>query len=248
MITRKNAAELAIMRDAGRLLAQILGELSALVTVGQTTMAFEGRAQKLLKEAGVTSPFQGHEGYPYATCISVNAEVVHGMPGERVLGAGDLVGIDLGVAKDGLMVDGAVTVAVAPVGEADTRLLRVAEEALVVGIEQVRAGGRVGDISAAVQRHVEAAGFSVVRALTGHGIGRSLHEEPSVPNFGRAGTGPELEEGMTICIEPMITAGGSEVVIRPGTWPVVTLDGSRAAHVEHTVAVTKDGPVILTEA
>lgn len=246
MITPKSTAELATMREAGRILTRILGELSGLAMAGKTTLAFEDKAQELLDGAGVTSPFQNYEGYPYATCISVNAEVVHGMPGERVLKAGDLVGIDLGVVKDGLMVDSAVTVAVGPPSEVDARLLRVAEEALALGIDQARAGGRVSDISEAVQRHVEAAGFSVVRALSGHGIGRSLHEEPSVPNFGRAGTGPRLEEGMTICIEPMITAGGPEVVIRPGEWPVVTLDGSHAAHVEHTVAVTKDGPMILT--
>jgi methionyl aminopeptidase len=251
VISIKTPGEVEIMAGAGKILAEILAELKRLIETAPALeeQVIENRAQELLSKFNVRSPFQGHEGYPFATCVSVNEEVVHGLPdGGASLKPGDLVGIDLGVVKDGLMVDAAITVPVGKPSAEDARLIRVAEEALELGIREARVGGATGDIGAAVQRHVEAAGFSVVRQLTGHGIGRSLHEEPSVANFGRVGEGPRLEAGMTICIEPMITAGGSEVTVTPGEWPVVTADGSRAAHVEHTVLVTADGPRILTEA
>jgi methionyl aminopeptidase len=237
------------MAGAGKILAEILEELKRLIETAPALeeQVIENRAQELLSKFNARSPFQGHEGYPFATCVSVNEEVVHGLPDRGAsLKPGDLVGIDLGVVKDGLMVDAAITVPVGKPSTEDARLIRVAQEALELGIREARVGGATGDIGAAVQRHVEAAGFSVVRQLTGHGIGRSLHEEPSVPNFGRVGEGPRLEAGMTICIEPMITAGGSEVTVTPGEWPVVTADGSRAAHVEHTVLITAEGPRVLT--
>lgn len=248
MPTRKSKSELAVMREAGRLLAGILAELAGLAEPGRITSEFEERAQALLKEREVTSPFQGYQGYPFATCLSVNEEVVHGMPGEHVLRDGDLVGIDLGLTQGGLMVDGAITAGVGEVSEESKGLMAVTKEALRIGVEQAKVGNYTGDIGSAIQRYVEGEGFSVIRSLTGHGIGRELHEPPDVPNFGKAGSGTRLEEGMTICIEPMVAVGNGETVIRPGEWPVRTKDGSHAAHFEHTVVVTKAGPMILTEA
>jgi len=195
---------------------------------------------------GARPAFKGYRGYPYSLCTSVNSEVVHGMPSERELKEGDIVSLDFGVLHDGYYGDAAVTVPVGEISPAARRLLRVTEEALYRGISAARAGNRIGDISAAIQGHVEAAGFSVVRDLVGHGIGKSLHEDPQVPNYGSSGRGIELKPGMVFAIEPMVNEGTYRVDVLRDGWTVVTADGKLSAHFEHSVAVTENGPVILS--
>lgn len=247
MIYSKTSEEIEKIRAAGKILALILDDLTGMVAPGIRTMQLEERAQELLKKNEVTSPFQGYEGYKHATCISVNEVVVHGVPGELIIGDGDIVGIDLGVTLGGWNSDSARSVVAGKASLADQRLLDVTKQSLAEGIKMAVIGNHVGDIGAKVQSVVEAAGFSVVRSLAGHGIGRELHEAPEVPNFGHAGEGEELKEGMVICIEPMVAAGNYEVVADYGEWPVRTADGSRSAHFEHTIAITKNGPDILTK-
>ena len=247
MIVCRSAAELERMRDAGRLVGEVLAELAALVAPGVTTAELDVVAEKRIAQAGATPAFKGYHGYPATICASINEEVIHGIPsGRRVLQEGDIVSIDVGASLDGYYGDSAITLPVGQVSEQAATLLRVTEEALYKAIERARPGGRVSDIGHAVQQHVEAYGFSVVREFVGHGIGQRMHEEPQVPNYGEPGRGPRLTEGMVLAIEPMVNAGRAAVKVLDDGWTAVTRDRSLSAHFEHTVAVTADGPRILT--
>ena len=247
MIVCRSAAELEKMRAAGRLVADVLTELGALVAPGVTTAALDAVAEERIRAAGAIPAFKGYHGYPATICASINDEVIHGIPsGRRILNEGDIVSIDVGASLDGYYGDHAVTVAVGPVSEEAAMLLRVTEESLYKAIERVRVGGRISDIGHAVQQHVEAYGLSVVREFVGHGIGQRMHEEPQVPNYGEPGRGPRLAEGMVLAIEPMVNAGKPAVKVLGDGWTAVTRDSSLSAHFEHTVAVTADGPWILT--
>lgn len=246
MIVRKSPREIERMAEAGAVVARTLELLREHIRPGISTRELDEIADEFIRSEGAVPTSKGYKGYPAAICISPNEMIVHGIPGRYRLREGDVVTCDVGVTLDGLIADSAVTF---PVGEIDAeaqRLLDVCQAALAAGIEQARVGNRVGDISHAVQEAVEEGGFSVVRALVGHGVGRSYHEEPQVPNFGPPGRGVQLVEGLTIAIEPMITAGSSQVVVADDGWSISTDDGSLSAHFEHTVAVTSDGPRILT--
>ena len=234
------------MRAANQLVAQILEELAAMVAPGVTTAQLDAAAEAKVRAAGAEPAFKGYRGYPATLCASVNEQVVHGIPSAKPLAAGDIVSLDMGVKLDGYYGDSAVTVPVGVVAEEVRTLLRVTQEALGQGIAQVKVGGRVSDIGHAIQAHVEAHGFSVVREFVGHGIGSSLHEEPQIANYGEPGRGPRLAEGMTLAIEPMVNMGRPAVKVLADGWTAVTKDGSLSAHFEHTVAVTKDGPLVLT--
>jgi methionyl aminopeptidase len=247
VIVCRSAAELAKMREAGRLVGEVLTELAALVAPGVTTSELDEVAERRIRRAGAIPAFKGYHGYPATICASINEEVIHGIPsGRRVLNEGDVISIDVGASLDGYYGDSAVTLAVGQVSEEAATLLRVTEESLYKAIERVRPGGRVSDIGNAVQQHVEAYGFSVVREFVGHGIGQRMHEEPQVPNYGEPGRGPRLTEGMVLAIEPMVNAGKPAVKVLADGWTAVTRDGSLSAHFEHTVAVTADAPWILT--
>ncbi len=246
MIIRKSAQEISKMAAAGRIVAETIAHVGEQLEVGITTGELDRIAEEHIRSNGGVPTSQGYRGYPAAICISPNDMVVHGIPGGYVVGEGDLITIDVGVTLDGYIADSAYTFGVGEVGDEAQRLLDTGREALAAGITQAVPGNRVGDISSAVQQHVEGAGFSVVRSLVGHGVGRSYHEDPHIPNFGRAGRGPLLAEGMTLAIEPMITAGGPDVYVHEDDWSISTEDGSLAAHFEHTVAITPSGPQILT--
>ena len=248
-IVCKSPAEIEKMRRSGHVVREILDHVRSLVVPGATTMDLERAAEQKMKDLGVKPAFKGYYDYPCVLCTSINEEIVHGIPSEkRVLEAGDIVSVDCGVVLDGYYGDAAITV---PVGEEVTpelqKLLKVTEDSLYRGIEKVRIGNSVGDVGAAVQSFVEAAGFSVVREFVGHGIGTKLHEEPQVPNFGTPGHGARLREGMVLAIEPMVNFGKPEARVLSDKWTAVTADGSYSAHFEHCVAVTKDGPMILTQ-
>ena len=217
-----------------------------MIVPGVTTDELDAAADAFIRKHGGVPTSEGYKGYPKAICISPNDIVVHGIPGAYEVAEGDLVTIDVGITLDGYIADSAYTFGVGEIEPEAQRLLDVAQDALAAGIAEVRVGNRVGDISHVVQTVVEGAGFSVVRSLVGHGVGRHYHEDPHIPNFGEPGRGPRLSEGMTIAIEPMITAGGSEVVVGEDGWTITTADGSLAAHFEHTVAIAADGPRILT--
>ena len=235
------------MREAGRLVGEVLSELTARVKPGVTTAELDELAEARIRRAGATPAFKGYHGYPATICASINEEVIHGIPsGRRVLNEGDVISIDVGASLDGYFGDSAVTLAVGKVSESAATLLRVTEESLFKAIERVRPGGRISDIGHAVQAHVEAYGFSVVREFVGHGIGQRMHEEPQVPNYGEPGRGPRLAEGMVLAIEPMVNAGKPAVKVLGDGWTAVTRDRSLSAHFEHTVAVTANGPWILT--
>ena len=236
------------MARAGELVAETIALLGEQLQPGITTGELDRIAEEFIREHGGVPTSKGYRGFPAATCISPNSMVVHGIPGEHRVQDGDLISVDVGITLDGLVVDSAYTYGVGDVEDESQRLLEIGKQALEAGIEQARVGNRVGDISHAVQQIVEGAGFSVVRSLVGHGVGRSYHEEPQIPNFGEPGRGPELQPGMTLAIEPMITAGGPEVYLHADEWSISTQDGSMAAHFEHTVAVTDEGPRILTRA
>ena len=247
MIVCRSAAELQRMREAGRLVGEVLTELAAHVAPGVTTADLDELAERRILRAGATPAFKGYHGYPATICASVNEEVIHGIPsGRRVLNEGDVISIDVGASLDGYFGDSAITLAVGKVSEEAATLLRVTDESLYKAIEAVKLGGRISDIGHAVQKHVEAYGFSVVREFVGHGIGQKMHEEPQVPNYGEPGRGPRLTEGMVLAIEPMVNAGKPAVKVLADGWTAVTRDGSLSAHFEHTVAVTADGPWILT--
>ena len=234
------------MRAANVLVADVLAALAALVAPGVTTGDLDAEAERLVREAGAVPAFKGYRDYPATLCASVNEQVVHGIPSPRALAAGDIVSLDMGVKLNGFYGDAAVTVPVGRVSDGAATLLRVTREALEKGIEQARIGGRISDIGHAIQRHVEAHGFSVVREFVGHGIGAALHEEPQIANYGEPGRGPRLAEGMTLAIEPMVNAGKPAVKVLGDGWTAVTKDKGLSAHFEHTVAVTKDGPLVLT--
>ena len=247
MVARKSLAEIEKMRVAGHVVAEVLAAMSAAILPGVTRTADLDRlAEDICRRRGGIPAFLGYRGYPASTCISVNEAVVHGIPGERVLREGDVVSVDFACSVGGYFADAAVTVPVGTVSPEARRLLQVTRECLYKGIAQARPGARLGDVSAAIQRHAERAGFGVVRDLVGHGIGRAMHEEPQVPNFGKPGRGVRLEEGMTLAIEPMISQGVYAVETLADDWTIITADGKLAAHFEHTVAITRRGADILT--
>jgi methionyl aminopeptidase len=248
-IVCKSATEIEKMRRSGRIVREVLDHLRALVAPGVSTMDLERAAEQKIKDLGAKPAFKGYYDYPCVLCTSINEEIVHGIPSaKRVLKAGDIVSIDCGVVLDGYYGDAAITVPVdSKLSPELQKLLEVTEASLYKGIEQARIGNAIGDVGAAVQQHVEANGFSVVREFVGHGIGTRLHEEPQVPNFGMKGYGPKLKEGMVLAIEPMVNSGKAATRVLDDKWTAVTVDGSYSAHFEHCVAVTKDGPVILTQ-
>ena len=246
MITVKSKGELELMKQAGRLLAEVLDELEDRCAPGVTTNEIDRVADALMRERACTPGFLGYNGFPKSLCISVNEEVVHGIPGPRVIRDGDLVSLDCGLIYKGLWADSGRTVMVGEVSPEARKLVEVTRRSLDAGIEKAVPGNRVGDIAAAVQKVVEAGGFSVVRNFVGHGIGRNMHEEPQVPNFGVPGTGPMLKAGYALAIEPMVNAGSHEVEMLDDRWTIVTADGRLSAYFEHTVLITEDGPVIST--
>jgi methionyl aminopeptidase len=252
MITLKTSEEIEIMRAANLIVAEVLAALRRRVHAGVTTAELDRIAEDMTRQRGATPAFKGYAPagrvFPRSVCTSINDEVVHGIPSEhRVLSEGDLIGLDFGVCYHGFYGDAAVTVAVGKPDPEAERLMQVTQEALWAGIEQVRPGKRLGDVSAAIQERVERDGFSVVREFVGHGIGRRLHEEPQVPNFGMRDRGVRLREGMVLAIEPMVNAGAPDVRVKDDGWTAVTMDGRRSAHFEHSVAVTADGPYVLSQ-
>jgi methionyl aminopeptidase len=247
-IIRKSARELELMAAAGEVVARTHELMREHVRPGVTTGELDRIGEEFIRSVGGVPTFKGYRGYPAALCISRNDMVVHGIPGRDALADGDVVSIDVGVTLGGFVADSAWSYAVGEISDEAQRLLEACEAALMAGLEQARVGNRIGDISHAVQTVVEDAGFAVVRSLVGHGVGRDMHEEPQIPNFGQPGRGPLLAEGMTLAIEPMITAGHPDVVLLEDRWSIVTEDGSLSAHFEHTVAVTEHGPRILTMA
>ncbi len=250
MISLKSPREIEILRRANIIVAEILQELKEKATPGVTTLELDALAEDLTYKKKAQPAFKGYamagRVYPRALCTSVNEEIVHGIPSNRALREGDIVGLDFGVIYDGFYGDAAITVGIGNVSEEAQRLMQTTEEALYKGIEQMQEGKRLGDLSSTIQRTVESAGFSVVRVFVGHGIGKKLHEDPPSPNYGEPDRGLRLREGMVLAIEPMVNAGGAEVEIKEDGWTAVTKDGRLAAHFEHSVAVTKNGPSILS--
>lgn len=246
MIIVKSPEEIAIMRQSGKILAAVLNRLREEIKPGIKTYYLDEIAAEELRNRKVKSSFKNYQGFPANLCISVNNEVVHGIPGERVLKEGDIVSLDGGVIFEGFHSDSAITVGVGEVTAQAKELMRVTEESLKAGIAEAKSGAHVGDISTAIQNYVESRGFSVIREYTGHGIGRNLHEEPQVPNFA-FGKGPLLRKGMTIAIEPMVNAGDWRTELAPNRWTVLTADGSLSAHFEHTIVITDSGGEILTK-
>ena len=246
MIIRKSPEELERMARAGRIVADTLALVGEHARTGVTTTELDELAEEFIVGQGGYPTFKGYRGYPAATCISPNSMIVHGIPGRYELSDGDILSVDIGVTLDGFVADSAFTFPIGEISDEAERLLDAGQAALTAGIEQCRAGNRLSDISHAVQQVTESAGFSVVRSLVGHGVGRSMHEDPQIPNYGQPGRGPVLAEGMTFAIEPMITVGGPDIVLHDDEWSISTSDGSLAAHFEHTVAVTEAGPRILT--
>jgi methionyl aminopeptidase len=246
MIIYKTPQEIAIMRESNRIVAKVLTELKVMARPGVCTRDLDAHAEARARELGAVPAFKGYRGYPASLCASVNEEIIHGIPSERILRDGDIIGLDFGVLFEGFYGDAAVTVAVGTVDPRAQRLIAVAEEAFYKGIEQMKVGNRISDISHAIQEHVESNGFSVIRSFVGHGIGHSPHEEPQVPNFGPPGRGPKIKEGLTLAIEPMIAAGDWEEEILEDGWTAVTKDRSLSAHYEHTVAMTARGVEILS--
>jgi methionyl aminopeptidase len=246
MINIKSSEEIDRMAAAGTILVKTLNLLQTKVRPGVTTADLDAAAEKFIRSQRAEPAFKGYRGFPGSICTSPNSMVVHGIPGPYKLSRGDILSVDVGVVHDGWVADAARTFPVGPISPIATRLLRSTEGALFAAVEQIRPGSRLGDVSHAVQRHVEADGFSVVRSLVGHGIGRDMHEDPQIPNFGEPGRGPVLEEGMVLAVEPMVTAGRHAVRMGDDHWAIYSQDGSLAAHFEFTVAVTAEGPRILT--
>jgi methionyl aminopeptidase len=247
MINIRSRDEIELVRESGRLVAGALDLAAELVGPGVETRSLDSEIEKYILGHGATPEFKGFHGYPAAICASVNEEVVHGIPGTRVLRNGDIIGVDVGVRKNGYVADGARTFAIGGVPESTERLLRVTREALDAGISIVSEGIHLSDVSHAIQRTAEEAGFSVVRELAGHGVGTELHEPPEIPNYGDPGHGPVLKAGMILAIEPMVNAGVAGVETLADNWTVVTADRHRSAHFEHTVAVTANGADVLTQ-
>ncbi len=249
MIACRSASEIERMRRANQLVTEVLGALAAAARPGVTTADLDEMAEAQIRQAGAEPAFKGYRGFPATLCASINDEVVHGIPSRaRALREGDIISLDVGVKLGGFFGDSAVTVAVGEVPAETTTLLDVTRGALDRGIAQARVGGRLSDISHAIQSWVERNGFSIVREFVGHGIGERLHEDPQIPNYGQPGRGPKLAEGMVLAIEPMVAMGGAQTRVLSDGWTAVTRDGSLAAHFEHTVAVTAGGPLVLTEA
>ncbi|MBM3250079.1 MAG: type I methionyl aminopeptidase [Candidatus Omnitrophica bacterium] len=246
MIPLKSENDLRALELSGAICGRVLKKLGEACRAGVKTAALDSLAQELIRKAGAIPAFKGYKGFPANVCISVNEEIVHGIPSERLLREGDIVGLDLGVNMDGFFTDAAITVAVGVISAEKAKLIQVAREALKAGIKEARPGNNLSDISHSIQSHVERNGFSVVRQFVGHGIGRALHEEPEIPNFGRAHQGPVLKSGMVLAIEPMVNAGTWESEILENGWTAVTRDRLPSAHFEHTVAVTEKGARILT--
>lgn len=242
MIILKTPDEIAVMAKASRVVAEVLEVLRDAAKPGITTDELDRLAESEIRSRGAVPAFKGYRNYPKTLCASVNEQVVHGIPSRRVLKEGDIIGLDLGAIVGGFYGDSAITVAVGSVEEKTDDLVRVTREALACGIEKAVVGNRLSDISHAVQRHVEAAGYAVVTEFVGHGIGRQLHEEPQVPNYGKAGQGPRLQPGMVLAIEPMVNMGGAAVRVLEDRWTAVTVDGSLSAHFEHTIAIQPSGP------
>ncbi len=250
-MTVKSARELDLMRRAGRVVAQVKADLKSAIRPGVRTGDLDRMAEERIRQLGATPSFKGYAGagatpFPSTICVSVNEEIVHGIPGDRALEEGDIVSVDVGAVVEGFHGDSAFTMSVGETSEEAARLIKATREALAVGIAQATAGARIGDISAAVQAHAEGLGYSVVRQYVGHGIGRDLHEDPQVPNYGVPGRGPLLRESMTLAIEPMLNVGGWETVQMDDGWTVTTADGSLSAHFEDTIAITKSGAEVLT--
>jgi methionyl aminopeptidase len=248
-ITIKSAEELKSMREAGRINAEALAAVRAIIHPGVTTADLNAAAEEVLKKYGATSPFKNYPGpypYPASICTSVNEELVHGIPGKRKLVEGDIISVDCGTFYDGFVGDSAFTCGVGQISEIARRLIEVTEQALAVGIQKMVAGNRVGDVSATIQEYVEKHGLQVVREYTGHGVGRVMHEGPQVPNYGTAGKGMLLRNGMTIALEPMVLVGNPQTRVKADQWTVASRDGSLTAHSENSVAITENGPVILT--
>jgi methionyl aminopeptidase len=248
MIIRKAAAEIERMARAGEVVAETLALIGEHARPGVTTRDLDELADEHIRSRGGTPTFKGYRGYPASICTSPNEMVVHGIPGLYALSDGDILSVDVGVTLDGFVADSAYTFPVGEISAEAERLLEGCQAALAAGIEECRVGNRLSDISHAIQRVTEEQGFSVVRSLVGHGVGRSMHEEPQIPNYGEPGRGPLLGEGMTFAIEPMITSGGPDVVLHDDEWSISSADGSLAAHFEHTVAIMNDGPRVLTAA
>ncbi len=247
MVILKQPDEIAKARASNRIVAEALSVLREKVKPGITTREMDKIAEGIAEKRGAKPAFKGYRGYPYSLCTSVNEEVVHGMPSNRVLLEGDIIGLDYGIYYQGFYGDAAVTLPVGRISDHAMRLVQVTEESLYAAIAQTRDGNRLGDISAAVQEAVEAGGYSIVRDFVGHGIGKSLHEEPQIPNFGKKGRGIELKKGMILAIEPMVNAGKYKVKILADGWTVITEDGSLSAHFEHSVAITDNGPEVLSK-
>jgi methionyl aminopeptidase len=246
MVMLKTPQEIEIMHSCNQIVAEIRDSLKKMVRPGMTTLELDSAAEEMILKSNAKPAFKGYRGYPRTICVSVNQEVVHGIPGNRKLNEGDIVGIDMGVIFNGYYGDSAVTVAVGKVSKSAEKLMKVTEESLYKGIEAAQAGNHLHDIGAAVQEHCENNGFSVVRDFVGHGIGKSLHEDPQVPNYGKKGTGMKLVTGMVLAIEPMVNEGGPAVKILDDGWTAVTADGKLSAHFEHSIAITEKGPVILS--
>jgi methionyl aminopeptidase len=248
MIILKSLQEIEKIHQAGQVVADVLAGIRSMVHPGISTLALDEYAERTIRAAGAKPAFKGYRGYPRTLCTSINDQVIHGIPGkDSVLREGDILSVDVGAIVGGFYGDAAITVPVGTVTREAERLIRVTEESLARGIEQARQGNRLFDISSAIQRHVEANGYSVVREFVGHGIGRSLHEDPQVPNFGEQGRGPRIQAGMVLAIEPMVNMGGSATVVKEDNWTAVTADGTLSAHFEHTIAVLEDGPQVLTQ-
>ncbi|MBE9536126.1 MAG: type I methionyl aminopeptidase [Proteobacteria bacterium] len=248
MVSLKTSEEIELMRRANLIVAEVLQELKALIHPGVSTASLDEKAEEIIRGRGATPAFKGYGGFPASICVSINDEVVHGIPSrKKVLEEGDIVGIDCGTCLEGYFGDAAVTLAVGDISDDAARLMKETKASLDAAIDKVRVGNRLSDISNAVQSHVEAKGYSVVRNFVGHGIGKSLHEEPQIPNYGSSGRGIRLKAGMVFAIEPMINIGKSEVSVLDDGWTAVTNDGSLSAHFEHSVAVTENGPYILSQ-
>lgn len=246
MIILKSKEEIELLRKSNQIVVHILKALRKIIKPGITTLELNSYAEEQIRKKGAIPAFNGYRGFPASLCVSVNEQLVHGIPDSRRLKEGDIVSMDLGVVRSGFYGDAAITVPVGKISQEATRLLDVTQNALYKGIEQAKAGGRLHDISHAVQSWVEGNGFSVVRDFVGHGIGRNLHEEPQIPNFGLPNRGVQLKAGMVLALEPMVNVGTWRVKVQPDGWTVVTVDGSLCAHFEHTIAITEDGPDILT--
>jgi len=246
VIIKKSPEEIERMAAAGVILVKTMNLLAGKVRPGVTTRELDQAAEKFIRSQGAEPAFKGYRGFPGSICASPNSMIVHGIPGSYKLDRGDIISIDIGVVRDGWVADAARTFPVGPISPVAHKLLSVTEQSLHLAVEQCRAGNRLGDVSFAIQEHVEAAGLSIVRSLVGHGIGRSMHEEPQIPNYGTPGTGVVLEEGMVLAVEPMVTAGRHAVRVGEDRWAIYSQDGSLAAHFEFTIAITAEGPRILT--